>query len=102
MAHQTITLTYDPANDAVRSDPDTIKLEVGDTVAFTSDQGPVNILFLPAGHFSANEFHPGDQPVQRLLPGKTKICCGVVIDGKLWGYPDHLRFGHQIIPDGTA
>ena len=85
MAHQTITLTYDPATDAVHSDPATIRLEVGDTVEFTSAQGPVNILFLPAGHFSANEFHLGDKPVQRLLLGPAKICCGVVVDGKLLG-----------------
>jgi hypothetical protein len=102
MLHQTITLTYDLAADAVLTDPPTIALEVGDTVTFTSPQGPVNILFLPAGHFSAKEYHPGDQPVQRLQIGPAQVCCGVVIDGKVFGYPDHQRYGHQIIPDGTA
>lgn len=102
MAHQTITLTYNLATDTVTSDPETIKLEVGDTVEFTSAQGPVNILFLPVGHFSANEFHAGDKPVQRLRLGSAKVCCGVVVDGVVFGFPEHQRFGHQIIPDGTA
>jgi len=102
MAHHTIKLTYNSTTDTVETDPDPIHLKVGDTATFTSAQGPVNILLLPAGHFSAPEFHSGDQPVSRLQAGPAKLCCGVVINGVVLGFPDHQRFGHQIFPDSTT
>ncbi len=101
MTHHTIHLTYDQVNDVLHSHPDPITIAVGDSVTFTSSQGPVSVLFIPAESFSAGHFHSGDQPVRRLQGGPSNVCCGVVIGGKVWGFPEHNRFGHAIIPDSA-
>lgn len=101
MAHTDVHLTYSPTSEDVKSDPEVIKIAVGDTLAFHSSQGPVNILFQTPGIFSAEKYSTGHPPVKVKKAAHGKFCCGVVIQGAVVGYPEHERFGKQVIPDGS-
>jgi|ERR1051326_8057845 hypothetical protein len=93
MAEQTIKLSYDTANQTFTSEPPTVVLNVGDTVLFVSDQGPVNIKFDPPECFAAEQIVGGTVQVRIVKRAPARMPCGITINGATVGFPDHERFG---------
>ena|SRR5436190_1734950 len=68
----------------------------GDTLAFQSDAGPVHVLMIPGEPFSAAEYRTGDPEIQVNTEQPFRICCGITVDGRVVGFPDHKRFGKEV------
>jgi len=96
MAHQTIILNYNLPNGTLTTVPDPIRIRAGDTMCFASVQGPVNVKFDSSGVFSKETYASGDEPVAIVTAGPGQFWCGVVIDGKPYGYPADLKYGSHV------
>ena len=60
----TINLIYNAAQEGVTSKREPIPMQVGDTVVFQSDAGPVHIKLAPSDVFSAPGYHTGMPPLE--------------------------------------
>src|SRR5690242_7485166 len=90
MADKKIKLTWDPLVNNISTDPQTVDLIEGDTLVFTSEQGPLNLKFDPPENFAVVQVVGGALSVRVLKRAKAQISCGVVIDGVTHGFPDEM------------
>jgi hypothetical protein len=95
MQQHTINLIYNAANETVISQRDPIRMQVGDTVVFQSDAGPVHIKLDPTDVFSSPGYHTGMPPLEVKKLSKFQYWCGVEIGGNHIGWPVDERFGKQ-------
>jgi hypothetical protein len=98
MAIQTIKLMLDPATNDLLYDPQTVDLIAGDTLVFTSDQGPVNLKFDPPENFGMYQVVNGALHVRVLKRAPARIICGVVVAGVTHGFPDTVKTGVSTTP----
>ncbi len=94
MPHITVDLVYNPDGTITSREP--LEIKPGDTLAFSSKDGPVNVWLTPEDMFSATSFAQDSPPVQVLRSGQGRICWGLVVKGKVVGYPDNQSFGHDV------
>ena len=95
MQQHTINLIYNAANDTVISQRDPGSVQIGDTVVFQSNAGPVHVKLDPKDVFSAPGFHTGMDPLEVRKLSKFQYWCGVEIAGKHIGWPQNENFGHS-------
>ncbi len=100
MAIHEIELIYNAAEDTVISLDKGLVINKGDGVHFSSAAGPVRVLMIPNEQFSAAEFRTGDNPLVVGTDQGFQYCCGVTVNGKVVGYPEHRRFGSKQPPPG--
>jgi hypothetical protein len=90
-----INLIYNAANETVIAQREPGSLQIGDTVVFQSDAGPVHIKLNPTDVFSSPGYHTGMQPLEVKKLSQFKYWCGVEIDGRHIGWPENENFGHE-------
>jgi hypothetical protein len=96
----TINLVYNAAQEAVAGKREPVRMQVGDTVVFQSDAGPVHIKLYPSDVFSAPGYHTGMPPLEIKKLSKFQYWCGIEVGGKHIGWPQNEDFGNQDDMDG--
>lgn len=91
----TINLIYDAANETVIGQRNPEPMQIGDTVVFQSNAGPVHVKVAPADVFSSPGYHTGMPPLEVKKLSKFQYWCGVEIGGKHIGWPQNEQFGSQ-------
>src|SRR5260370_19878631 len=90
----TIRLSYDAADEIVIGQRGPGPMQIGDTVVFESDAGPVHIKLNPTDVFSSPGYHTGMQPLEVKKLSQFQYWCGVEVDGKHVGWPLNENFEH--------
>ena len=91
----TINLIYSAAPETVTSQRDTGRMQIGDTVVFQSNAGPVHVKLDPPDIFSSPGYHTGMQPLEVKKLSKFQYWCGVEIGGNHIGWPVNEQFGNH-------
>ena len=90
-----INLIYSAAPETVIGKRDSGPMQVGDTVVFQSNAGPVHVKLHPNDVFSSPGYHTGMPPLEVKKLSKFQYWCGVEIAGNHIGWPVNERFGKQ-------
>jgi hypothetical protein len=90
-----INLIYSAAPESVIGQRDTGPMQIGDTVVFQSNVGPVHVKLDPKDVFSSPGFHTGMQPLEVKKLSKFQYWCGVEIGGNHIGWPVNEQFGNH-------
>jgi hypothetical protein len=94
MPDHKVKLNYNIAEKTLTVDPSHVPIHAGDTLSFSSPQGPVSVKLEPSHLFDRDTYSSEDQkPVRVLRAGSYAAHCGVVIEGKTIGWPKEKGWG---------
>lgn len=106
--HHKIVLVYDPARQIMIAldnnnvlPNNRINLKKGDTIEFSSPQGPVQVGFDDSTGVQQKELaaHDPAATVAQAPEKGARIWCGIKLNGATYGYPDQKLSQYGIQPE---